>query len=205
MSRNSLSKNALPRRRMLAAALGAPLVVAPMLVTLRGTRAAAQALPATPSCAVGNPTRAQTEGPYFKPRSPERASLIEPGTGGTRLVLAGVVRTTDCRPVANALLDFWQADGRGGYDNAGFRMRGHQYADAQGRYRLETAVPGEYPGRTPHIHVKVQPPGGRILTTQLYFPDQPRNARDGIFRPDLLIAYADAPGGRSGRFDFVLG
>jgi protocatechuate 3,4-dioxygenase beta subunit len=158
----------------------------------------------TPACGDSRPTQAQTEGPYFKPRSPERASLIEPGLGGTKLVLAGAVRTAACRPIAHALLDFWQADGGGRYDNAGFRLRGHQYADEQGRYRLETVMPGEYPGRTPHIHVKLQPPGGRILTTQLYFPDQPRNARDPIFRPELLMALADAPDGKSGRFDFVL-
>ena len=194
-------KTPLLPRRALASWLTAPLIAA-----LGGAEAVAQALPATPSCgADSRPTQAQTEGPYFKPRSPERASLIEPSVAGTKLVLVGFVLTTGCRPVANALLDFWQADGRGAYDNQGFRLRGHQYADAQGRYRLETVMPGEYPGRTPHIHVKVQPPGGRILTTQLYFPDQPRNARDGIFRPELLMALADAPGGKSGRFDFVLG
>ena len=195
-----MKTNSLVRRRVLAGALAAPMVAA------FGTgRAGAQALPATPSCGDSRPTRAQTEGPYFTARSPERASLIEPGIGGPRLILVGFVLTTGCRPVANALLDFWQADAQGAYDNRGYRMRGHQYADAQGRYRLETVLPGEYPGRTPHIHVKVQPPGGRILTTQLYFPDQPRNARDGIFRPELLMTLADAPGGKSGRFDFVLG
>ena len=195
-----MSKNLLLRRPMLAGVLAAP-----MLAVLGGSRPRAQALPATPSCGDGRPTQAQTEGPYFKPRSPERASLIEPGVAGTKLVLAGVVRTTACRPVARALLDFWQADGRGAYDNAGFRMRGHQYADEQGRYRLETVMPG---GCTLTWMWGVRPgysPGGRILTTQLYFPGQPRNARDGIFRPELLMALADAPDGKSGRFDFVLG
>jgi protocatechuate 3,4-dioxygenase beta subunit len=201
-----MSKNLLLRRPMLAGVLAAPMVIA------FGARPQAQSpstqspalLPPTPSCGDNRPTQAQTEGPYFKPRSPERASLIEPDLVGTKLILAGVVRTAACRPVAHALLDFWQADGRGRYDNTGFRLRGHQYADEQGRYRLETVIPGEYPGRTAHIHVKLQPPGGRILTTQLYFPDQPRNARDPIFRAELLMALADAPEGRSGRFDFVL-
>jgi len=192
------------RRRLLAGALAAPAIAAPVVATLAGQRAAAQTLPATPACGDNRPTRAQTEGPYFTARSPERASLLEPGFGGARLVLVGFVLTTGCRPVANALLDFWQADAQGAYDNRGYRMRGRQYADAQGRYRLETVLPGEYPGRTPHIHVKVQPPGGRILTTQLYFPDQPRNARDGIFRPELMMTLADAAGGKNGRFDFVL-
>jgi protocatechuate 3,4-dioxygenase beta subunit len=92
-----------------------------------------------------------------------------------------------CRPVAHALLDFWHADEHGEYDNAGFGFRGHQFTDAEGRYRLETILPGSYPGRTRHIHVKLQAPGGPILTTQLYFPGEARNSRDGLFRPELLV------------------
>ena len=57
-------------------------------VALRAIAAAAQSpLPATPACgADGGPTPAQTEGPYFKPSSPERASLLEPALTGARLV-----------------------------------------------------------------------------------------------------------------------
>lgn len=185
---------------LLGAGLAAPAVVA---MTVRA-RDGGEALAATPSCGDSPVTQEQTEGPYFKRRSPARSSLIEPGMAGTRLVLAGSVLTRSCRPVAGALLDFWQADGSGAYDNAGFRMRGHQFADAEGRYRLETIIPGEYPGRTPHIHVKVQAPGGRVLTTQLYFPHMARNARDRIYRPELEMALADDGAGKSGRFTFVL-
>jgi len=60
--------------------------------------------------------------------------------------------------VGGALLDFWQADAAGDYDNTGFRLRGHQFSGADGRFRLATVVPGLYPGRTRHIHVKVQRP-----------------------------------------------
>jgi len=112
----------------------------------------------TPSCGGEGPTRPETEGPYFKPRSPERWSLLESGMKGRLLILTGSVITTACRPVARALLDFWQADASGEYDNTGFRLRGHQYSDTMGRYRLETVVPGRYVGRTRHIHVKVQAP-----------------------------------------------
>src|SRR5690606_24451885 len=115
---------------------------------------------------------------YFTPRSPERRSLIEPGMAGTPIVLEGLVLSTDCRPIAGALFDIWHCDADGHYDNEGYRLRGHQFTDADGRYRMETIVPGLYPGRTRHFHVKVQPPGGRVLTTQLYFPDEPANARD---------------------------
>ncbi|HSO55004.1 MAG TPA: hypothetical protein VL330_20220, partial [Actinomycetes bacterium] len=75
---------------------------------------AAGTLAPTPACDDGDdPTPAQTEGPYFTPNSPQRASLLEAGTGGQRLVVAGAVLTSDCRPVQQALLDFWQADDAG--------------------------------------------------------------------------------------------
>ena len=107
-------------------------------------------------------------------------------------------------PSARALLDVWQADADGAYDNRGFRLRGHLFADADGRYRLETIVPGCYPGRTRHIHVKLQPPGGRVLTTQLYFPDEAANRRDGLFEPALLVALRRDAGAAQAAFDFVL-
>jgi protocatechuate 3,4-dioxygenase beta subunit len=119
-------------------------------------------------------------------------------------VLAGSVLATDCTPVPGALLDFWQADDSGEYDNEGYRLRGHQFADGQGRYRLETIVPGLYTGRTRHIHVKVQAPRQEVLTTQLYFPDEPRNRRDWIFDERLVMQIAGAGDDRFGRFDFVV-
>lgn len=188
------------RDLLLGVVLATPAIAA---LTL-SARDGGDVLAATPACGDSTVTQAQTEGPYFRRSSPARTSLIEPGMVGTRLVLAGSVLTLSCRPVAGALLDFWQADGNGAYDNAGFRMRGHQFADAEGRYRLETVIPGEYPGRTPHIHVKVQAPGGRVLTTQLYFPHMARNARDRIYRPELEMALADDGAGKAGRFTFVL-
>lgn len=89
---------------------------------------------------------------------------------GTPLVLTGQVLDTKCQPVGGALLDWWHADDDGNYDNDGYKLRGHQYADKQGHFRLETIVPGLYPGRTRHFHVKVKGPGKAVLTTQLYFP-----------------------------------
>jgi protocatechuate 3,4-dioxygenase beta subunit len=163
---------------------------------------APQALPPTPACDDGDdPTPAQTEGPYFTPNSPERASLLEAGVDGDRLTVAGTVLATDCRPLRRALLDFWQADDAGQYDNQGYRLRGHQFTDADGHFRLETVVPGLYPGRTRHIHVKVQAPNRPVLTTQLYFPGEPGNASDGLFREELLL---DTGGDRQASFTFVL-
>ena len=166
---------------------------------------AARAEPVTPACHDGDePTAHETEGPFFKPRSPERADLIEPGMPGRPIVLAGQVLDRACKPLAHALLDLWQADDGGTYDNAGFRLRGHQFTDADGRYRFRTIVPALYPGRTRHFHLKVQPAGGRVLTTQLYFPDEPMNRRDGLFRPDLLMRVARAGEDLDARFDFIV-
>jgi protocatechuate 3,4-dioxygenase beta subunit len=187
-----------PRRAFLGAAL-----VLPSAVILAGSRALAQPRPLTPTPSCGDkgaPTPSQTAGPFFKPRSPQRTSLLAPDVTGTRIVVAGSVLSTDCRPIPGALLDFWQADGQGEYDNAGFRLRGHQFADAQGRYRLETVVPGLYSGRTRHIHVRVQAPNQPVLTTQLYFPGEPGNRNDFIFRPELVMTVRDGTAG----FDFVL-
>jgi protocatechuate 3,4-dioxygenase beta subunit len=169
--------------------------------------AASAPLALTPQIAdADDPTPAQTEGPFFTPRSPRRRSIIPPGAPGTRLTLTGRVLTTRGRPIPMALLDFWQADARGVYDNSGYRFRGHQLADARGRYVLQTVLPGLYTGRTRHIHVKAQAPRGRVLTTQLYFPGEPRNRDDGLFDAELLIrGLRRVRGGRVARFDFVLG
>ena len=123
---------------------------------------------------------------------------------GQVLELTGLVLTRGCKPVNGALLDFWQADEDGAYDNRGFRLRGHQFADGEGRYRLRTILPGRYPGRTPHIHVKVQAANRSVLTTQLYLPGDPGNARDPLFRSELLMRMAGGRERRSGQFDFVL-
>jgi protocatechuate 3,4-dioxygenase beta subunit len=150
-------------------------------------------------------TPAQTEGPYFRPGSPETSSLAGENMAGTPLTVMGQVLTTDGQPVAGALLDFWQADDSGQYDNRGYAFRGHQYADASGQYTLQTVLPGLYPGRTRHIHVKVQPPGGRVLTTQLYVPDDPRNARDGLYNAVLqMTMQQNADGTHSAIYTFVV-
>jgi protocatechuate 3,4-dioxygenase beta subunit len=123
---------------------------------------------------------------------------------GTRIVVEGSVLATDCRPIARALVDFWQADDRGAYDNAGYRLRGHQFTDDAGHYRLETIVPGSYPGRTRHVHVKLQAPNGPVLITQLYFPGEPANQQDMIFRPELVMKVREGSGSKLASFDFVL-
>jgi protocatechuate 3,4-dioxygenase beta subunit len=161
-------------------------------------------LPPTPECRDAHDvTPRQTEGPFYKPKVPERAVLRERGMKGVGVALGGLVLTRSCKPVANAIVDLWHADDAGEYDNQGFRLRGFVRTDAQGRYSFNTIRPGNYPGRVRHYHVKVQAPGARLLTTQLYFPDEPGNARDPLFNKALLIRTAKAGDGIAARFDFV--
>jgi protocatechuate 3,4-dioxygenase beta subunit len=168
--------------------------------TAAGTRESRRLSP-TPACDDGDdPTPEQTEGPYYTPDTPRRRRIVEAGVPGEPLTVTGLVLGTDCKPVRHALLDFWQCDGGGEYDNEGYRLRGHQFADARGRFRLETVRPGLYTGRTRHIHVKVQRPRGEVLTTQLYFPGEPGNESDGIFDEALVMNVR----GERARFDFVL-
>ena len=172
------------------------------------TRAAAGGSPSTlaptPVCGDGARTEAQTEGPFFEPDSPEKSDFTGDVSTGTPIVLTGAVLTTDCKPVGRALLDVWHADADGEYDNDGYRLRGHFFTNDRGAYTLRTIVPGLYPGRTRHFHFKVRPPGGSLLTTQLYFPGEPRNEEDSIFSPALLMAVRDSGSGKDATFNFVV-
>ena len=156
------------------------------------------------ACSALGYTPAQTEGPYYKQNPPLRASLVEAGIPGHPLTVVGRVVDTQCRPISGARVDVWHADADGEYDNQGFRLRGYQVTDADGRYEVNTVQPGLYPGRTRHIHVKITPPGGRTLTTQLYFPAEPENARDGIFDRTLVLKMKKTPQGSRGEYDFVV-
>ncbi|MEU3459291.1 carbohydrate-binding protein [Streptomyces sp. NPDC006733] len=170
----------------------------------RATAAPNRPLSVTPACHDGDATTIPNiEGPYFKPNSPLRTNLAG-NLPGTPLTVSGYVFGRDCRPVSGALLDFWQADDNGGYDMNGFTLRGHQFSTAQGAFGLTTIVPGLYPGRTRHIHVKVQAPGKPILTTQLYFPNEPRNSTDAYYDTRLQMTVRQVGSGEQASFDFVL-
>ncbi|HTM71959.1 MAG TPA: intradiol ring-cleavage dioxygenase [Pseudolabrys sp.] len=164
-----------------------------------------QELAPTPACHDGDePTVRQSEGPFFKPSSPERSDLRERGATGRKFELSGFVLTRRCRPLGGAVVDLWHADDKGEYDNTGFRYRGHVITGSDGAFSFRTIVPAVYTGRTRHYHIKVQTPGSRLLTTQLYFPNEPANARDDLFKRELLMRVAEAGGNLTGRFDFVL-
>jgi protocatechuate 3,4-dioxygenase beta subunit len=144
------------------------------------------AAPPTPSC--GEETSAQTAGPFYTPDTPAKQDFRADDPGGPPIDLHAAVLDAQCRPIPGAVVDLWHADTRGRYDNEGFRLRGHQAANEQGAVRFATVLPGNYGWRTRHFHVRIfRPGGGRLLTTQLYFPGEASNAEDGLFRPELLL------------------
>jgi protocatechuate 3,4-dioxygenase beta subunit len=190
------------RRSLLTAFLTLP------LIDVARTRAFAQAapeLPLTPACDDEEELTIEREaGPFFRPNSPLERDLYPDAPNGERITVAGFVFDKRCRPLAGSLVEIWHADEKGDYDSVGFRLRGHQFTDAQGRWWVNTIVPALYPGRTRHFHLKVQRPGGRVLTTQLYFPGEPRNAGDRLFDEALLLEIKQTRDGKFGRFDFVI-
>ena len=144
-----------------------------------------------------------TEGPYYKANPPQNATLRTASVAGTPLTLTGYVVSTSCQPIANAKLDFWQADGNGNYDNSGYTLRGWQLPDANGAYRLETVIPGLYPGRTEHIHFKVTV-NGKTYTSQLFFPGVAQNEGDSIYSSRMLVTLNTSTSPATATFTFVV-
>jgi hypothetical protein len=127
-------------------------------------------------------TPADDEGPFYRAGAPDRSDLRVAGSRSPLLSLSGVVRAEDGKALEGVLLDVWHADADGVYDmrSEAFRHRGRTRTDAEGRFRLETNLPGRYgQGLRPrHVHLKFEGKGLWPLTTQAYF----------LVRPDL-----DAP------------
>ena len=120
------------------------------------------------------PTEPDEVGPFYKPNAPVRSQI------GTGYLLTGTVRSAaDCRPIAKARVEVWQAGPAGEYDEA---HRATLYADARGNYRLETHFPPPYLTRPSHIHILVEAPGFRRLITQHY---PKKGARQATF--DLVL------------------
>ena len=120
------------------------------------------------------PTTSDILGPFFSEGAPETNSIIPEDYEGDRLFLSGTLSSTDCdMAISNAVMDFWQADEHGYYDNVGFNFRGKIITDENGNYSLETIIPGKYLNgsqyRPSHIHLKVQAEGYDELVTQIYF------------------------------------
>jgi protocatechuate 3,4-dioxygenase beta subunit len=120
-------------------------------------------------------TKELTEGPYYVANEPTRQNITE-GIKGMPLILSlRVVDATTCKPIPKADVELWHADPEGEYsafDGAAKKtsyLRGHQIANASGVAKFITVFPGWYPGRAPHIHLKVHVDGRDIHTGQVFF------------------------------------
>jgi protocatechuate 3,4-dioxygenase beta subunit len=122
------------------------------------------------------PTAPDMLGPFYKPNAPERTRT------GSGIVVTGAVRSAKgCTALPGARVEWWSADERGEYRDD---LRATQHTDAQGRFTYETVSPGRYPGRPPHLHVRITAPGHKPLITQLY----PQPAQRSITTDFILIA-----------------
>ena len=152
------------------------------------------------AASVGTLTPSAAEGPFYpKPsmRMPDDdndlvkiAGLVE-AAGGEVFTLRGTLADQDGQPLAEHRVEIWQCDVNGKYlhtsDNRkvtydqAFQGFGHDITDSAGSYVFRTIKPAIYPGRTPHIHVKVCKGEKELLTTQFYVKDHANNAADGLF------------------------
>jgi protocatechuate 3,4-dioxygenase beta subunit len=111
--------------------------------------------------------------------------------GGEIIRLSGRVLDASGAPRAGLRVEIWQCDVNGEYlhpgddggpaYDTGFQGFGHDITGADGGYVFRTIRPTIYPGRTPHIHVKLLEGERELLTTQFYLADHPENARDRIY------------------------
>lgn len=149
------------------------------------------------------PTPRNDAGPYWRDGAPFRERLWS-DEAGDLLTITGTVTDSQCRRVAGAVLDLWQADAQGHYDSdlpgfipRDYRLRGRVRADARGTYRFETIRPAPYGMRPAHIHLIVTAPGKSSLVTQIYFAGDPFLSRDPLrmVREPLIVRLQDAPSG----------
>jgi protocatechuate 3,4-dioxygenase beta subunit len=178
-------------------------------------------------------TPRQTEGPFYPDRLPLDTDndLLILGDSLTPAVgevtnLSGRVLDLNGDPIRGVLVEIWQCDANGSYlhtagqtekRDKGFQGYGRFETASDGGYRFRTIKPVPYPGRTPHIHVKLTRGQRELLTTQLYIKGHPQNDRDGILRSvrdpkareTLLVDFRKIEDSRVGelaaRFDIVLG
>jgi protocatechuate 3,4-dioxygenase beta subunit len=156
-------------------------------------------------------------GPFYRAGAPFRDDLTEPTTVGTRVTVRGRVFGPDCQLLAGALIDVWQADISGDYDNDGvndpppdtYILRGKLNSDDEAKYAFRTIIPGSYLNgnqyRPAHIHVTVSAAGYLPLTTQLYFEADPYNEIDPFIIESLIMSLTTAANGElEAKFDFVL-
>jgi protocatechuate 3,4-dioxygenase beta subunit len=171
----------LSRRHLIAAVASA--------VAVRGRRAGAAEI-----CAQSLPPTQYIDGPpEYIHGAPMRTSFLKSGARGRRIRLIGRALTTRCQPLARARLDFWHTDAAGVYDMTGFKFRGVQLTDAQGRFHLDTIMPGPY-GNPRHVHF--------LLATRVGGRPQPSMLSAAIFFP-TAEEFAKAPADEHAAAEFL--
>ena len=177
-------------------------------------------------------TPSQAEGPFYPNKMPLDTDNdllilndhITPAIGEITH-LHGTVTDIKGNPLRNALVEIWQVDNNGAYLHTGdprhklvdknFQGYGRFSTSIKGEYYFRTIKPVSYPGRTPHIHVKVTHKGKHLITTQLYIKGNKNNANDGLLRragdkmASLLVDFAPLKGSKSGelsaQFNIIVG
>ena len=156
-------------------------------------------------------TSPNIEGPFWIPGVPERSDLDLYGDEGVSLTISGLVLDTDCNPIPDAIVEVWQANPSGAYDNtsAEMRYRGQLAANERGEYSFHTLRPGLYLNgsryRPSHIHIKIWVKGEVKKTTQLYFAGDPHLEGDAFVVDDLIIPLSGSEEtALTGSFDFVV-
>ena len=133
------------------------------------------------------------------------APLIVAGrkAAGEVIEITGVVSELDGKPLDNVVVEIWQADARGRFDNPDFFGWGRAATDAAGRYTFRTIRPGPVGGRAPHINVLVLYSGlMRQLQTALFFEAAADPVLDVVKQRERLVAKKTGP--QSWRFDIRL-
>src|SRR5215211_8697271 len=150
-------------------------------------------------------TESDMLGPFYKENAPFKQRLGE-GIEGERLIITGKVMDMRCQPLKGAILDIWQANSTGEYDNKGFTLRGKVKTNNDGIYLIDTIIPKEYATgditRPGHIHLKVGVPNQPTLTTQLYFEGDPylTDRED----KSLVMNTTETNETKKAKFDFVI-
>ena len=118
------------------------------------------------------PTAEMTLGPFFPREFAQDANDLAEGASGEAIEITGRVTELDGKPLDNVILEIWQADAAGRFDNPAFTGWGRAPTDAQGNYRFRTIRPGAAPGRAPHVNFLILYSGlMRQLQTTMFFSD----------------------------------
>jgi protocatechuate 3,4-dioxygenase, alpha subunit len=149
------------------------------------------------------PTAEMTLGPFFPREFAQDANDLA-GSASNAIEISGRVTELDGKALDNVVLEIWQADAAGRFDNPGFSGWGRAPTDANGMYRFRTIKPGAVKGRAPHVNFLVLYSGlRRQLQTAMFFDASPDPVLESVPAPrrKLLIAQQT---GNGYRFDIRL-